>query len=153
MKNKYTGLKLLTAITAATVSLVTIGCSDRSNDKAADKIENAYETSKDAVADTWDGIKGYTYEKSDDFKDRAEAMSSDFDAKIEKLKADTADAKASASRSAAWEELKNSRADLDDKLEALGDASADTWESAKANVVAAAKRVEAAYDKAKADNS
>lgn len=150
MKNIYTEMKLLTA---ATVSLIAIGCSDRSRDKSADNIENAYLTSKDAVADTWSSIKGYTFEKSDDFKDRARAMSSDLDAKIERLKADTADAKASASRSTAWEELKNARADLDDKLEALGDASADTWESAKANVIAAANRVEAAYDKMKADMS
>ena len=105
------------------------------------------------MSNGWSDLKDYTFEKSSDFKDRAAAMSSDLDAKLEKLKADTADAKASASRSAAWEEVKSSRADLSDKLDALGNASADTWDSAKANVIAAAKRVEAAYEKLKADMS
>lgn len=51
------------------------------------------------------------------------------------------------------EALKSARADLAAKLKALGTASAATWDSAKAEVIAAAKRVEAAYDKAKADAS
>ena len=151
MKNQRP--KVLTAIVLSALALTAFGCSNSDRDPASDKVEHAYDKTKAAVSNGWSDLKDYTFEKSSDFKDRAAAMSSDLDAKLEKLKADTADAKASASRSAAWEEVKSSRADLSDKLDALGNASADTWDSAKANVIAAAKRVEAAYEKLKADMS
>jgi len=144
---------LLTSLTVAVLSVSLIACSKSTSEKVSDKASHAYETSKTAVVDTWHDVKAYSFEKSDDFKQRAEAISSDLDAKISKLKTEASEAKASASRSAVMDELKNSRADLSAKLAALGTATADTWESAKSNVITAAKRVEAAYDKARADAS
>jgi hypothetical protein len=49
------------------------------------------------------------------------------------------------------EELKNSQADYKQKLDALGNASAATWDSAKNNTIAAWNRLEAAYYKARAE--
>ena len=48
-------------------------------------------------------------------------------------------------------ELKNSEADYKEKLAALGTASADTWDSAKQNVILAWDRLEVSYRKARAD--
>ncbi len=80
-------------------------------------------------------------------------MTAKLDAEVSELQASYAADKASASRQAAMEELKNSRAELGEKLAALGSATADTWDSAKASVIAAWDRTEAAYKKAKADAS
>jgi hypothetical protein len=153
MNMKTTRKTLIASLMLAGIALVAVGCSKTGGEKAADKVGEAYEKTKTAVANSWSDLKDFTYDKSSDFQDRAKAMASDMDAKFEKLKADTADAKASASRSAAWEEVKNNRADLSEKVDALGDATADTWASAKANVIAAANKLEASYDKLKADRS
>ena len=61
------------------------------------------------------------------------------------------DAKASASRKAAMEELKKSEADYKTKVSALGDATEATWDSAKQNAIASWDRLQAAYYKARAD--
>jgi hypothetical protein len=49
------------------------------------------------------------------------------------------------------EELKNAEADYKEKLKALGNATADTWDVAKKNVMLAWDRLQAAYYKARAD--
>ena len=144
---------LLTTVTISTLALTLLGCSKNAQEKTTDKVAEVYETSKTAVVDTWNDVKDYTFEKQSDFSKRAEAIASDLDAKISKLKTEASEAKASASRSAAMDELTNSRANLSEKLSALGTATADTWASAKSNVITASKRVEAAYDKARADHS
>ena len=48
-------------------------------------------------------------------------------------------------------ELKASEIDYHEKLEALGKATSDTWESAKQKTIAAWDRMQAAYYKARAD--
>ena len=48
-------------------------------------------------------------------------------------------------------ELKSSEADYKQKLHAMGNATAATWDSAKQNVIAAWDRVQASYLKARAD--
>jgi len=143
----------LTVLALSVISLTLFGCSKSNTEKAGDKVTNAYEISKAAVANTWSDTKEFTFEKSQDFRDRADAISADADAKIEKVKAEYAEKKASASRSAAMKKLKNAQATLAEKTAALGNATADTWESAKADVIAAGKRVEAAYDDFVADKS
>ncbi len=135
------------------ISLAVLGCSKSTSENVGEKAASAYQTSKEAVVNTWNDAKDYTFEKSSDFKDRAEAMSSNADAKISKLKSEYAEKKASASRSAAMQELKSAQASLSEKIAALGSATAATWDSAKADVIAAGKRVEAAYDDMVADKS
>jgi hypothetical protein len=49
------------------------------------------------------------------------------------------------------EELKNSESNYNEKLAALGTATADTWDSAKQNVISAWDKLQAAYDKARAE--
>ena len=140
-------------LTLGLSALVLAGCSKSERAEAKADIKEVYQDTKVAVVDAWSDIKDYTFDKRSDFSDRTAAMAAKLDSEISKLKAEHADAKASASRSAAMEELKNSRADLSDKLDALGTATADTWGSAKANVISAYDRAEAAYKKAKADAS
>ena len=153
MKTKSIRTALITTFTLSALSLGMAGCNKSDRSKVADKTNDMYETSKAAVVDTWNDVKDYSFDKSNDFKQRAKAMSSDFDAKMSKLKANYSDAQASESRKAAWAKLKSDRADYEAKLDALGDATADTWESAKNNVVAAWDRMEADYNKAVADHT
>lgn len=148
MKNNTTILHTL-AVTA----LAVVGCSKSDRAVAKADVKDAYHDTKAAVADGWSDLKDFTYEKRSDFSLRTAALTAKLDADTASLKADYAGAKASASRSAAMDELKNSRADLDTKLAALGNATADTWASAKAEVIAAWERTEAAYKKARADAS
>lgn len=146
MKNKI-------LLTLSLSALVLAGCSKSDRNETQAGINDAYSDTKAVVADAWSDLKDYTFEKRSDFTIRTEAMTAKLDAQVSELQANYAADKASASRQAAMEELKNSRADLNDKLAALGNASADTWASAKAGVIAAWDRTEAAYKKAKADNS
>jgi hypothetical protein len=116
-----------------------------------EKSKEAYNSTKDALSNAWDSVKGATFEKRDEFAASAKAMSAEMDAKVSKVKADYSDAQASASRKAAMEELKNSEADYKAKVSALGDATAATWESAKQNTIAAWDKLQASYYKARAD--
>jgi len=153
MKTKSIRTALFATLTLSVLSLGIAGCDKSDRKQAADQANDMYETSKTAVVDTWNDVKGYSFDKSNDFKQRAKAMSSDFDARMSKLKAEYSDAQASESRKAAWAKLQSDRADYEAKLDALGDATADTWESAKNNVVAAWDRMEADYNKAVADHT
>jgi hypothetical protein len=69
---------------------------------------------------------------------------------VAQVRANFSEEKASASRKAAMQELKDSQANYQDKLKALATATADTWESAKQNVILAWERLQAAYYKARA---
>jgi hypothetical protein len=73
------------------------------------------------------------------------------DAQMSELHANYSEAKASASRKAAMAEIKDSEAAYKEKLGALGTATADTWDSAKQNVISAWDHLQASYYKARAD--
>ena len=126
-------------------------CSKSNRQKVSDSVADAYDNSKAAMANAWDRVKDYTFDKRDEFAAHARAMSSKLEAQVSELRAHYADEKASASRKAAMEELRNSEANYKAKVDALGDATAATWDSAKQDVVHAWDRLKAAYDKARAD--
>jgi hypothetical protein len=96
----------------------------------------------------WDKLKSATFDKRGDVEAQGKALAAEMEAQASKLRANYAEAKASMSRKTAMEELKNAEADYKQKLSALGAASADTWDSAKNNTIAAWDRLEAAYRKA-----
>lgn len=141
----------LPAVAVATSLLWAAGCSKNERESAGEKLEDAYAASASAVSDAWGDAKDFTLDKSAEFRRRAESITSDLDARIARLKADHAGAKASAKRKAAMDRVTDARAELGDKMAALGDATEATWDSAKAEVVAAVKKLEAAYDDAVAD--
>lgn len=140
-------------IVTLALSALAVGCSKSDRAEAKADLKEAYHDTKAAIAEGWSDLKDFTFEQRSDFTLRAKALSAKLDADMADMKADYASAQASASRQAAWKELKDSRADYDAKLSALGDATADTWASAKASVIAAWERTEAAYRKARADAS
>jgi hypothetical protein len=129
------------------------GCTKEEQDKVGATVKSAYEDSKVAVAKAWDNVKDYTFEKRDEFSARTNAITADMDVQISEVRANFADAIASASRKAAMEELKNAEADYKDKLTAVANATADTWESAKNNLILAWDRLQAAYYRARAELS
>ena len=153
MNTKLTSLRFATIalISTALAAGLSSGCSKKTQSDASAAVKGAYEDTKAAMGHAWDSVKSYTFDKKDDFTANAKALSAKMDAQVSEVRADVSDAKASASRKAAFEELKNAQADYKEKLSALGNATAATWESAKNNVIAAWDRLEAAYYKARAE--
>jgi len=151
MKNIPTQLISAASLAAALAALAFAGCSKSDRADATSSVKSAYTDSKDAVVDAWNDVKSYTFDKRDDFNARATAQMDKMKARTSELRANYSEAQASASRKAALEELKNSEADYKDKIDALGNATADTWDSAKENAVSAWDRLKSSYDKARAD--
>lgn len=141
---------LLTAVVGTCLSFIT-GCSREDRAEASAKTSNAVADTKEALANAWDKVRGTTYDKRDDFIANSKAVNARMDAQISELRANYSDAKASASRREAMAELKSSETDYHEKLDALGSASADTWDSAKRNVIASWDKLQASYYKARAD--
>lgn len=137
--------------TAFAAALAFTSCSKQERKDAGATVKDAYQDSKAAVVDAWGDVKSFTFEKRDDFSKSAKALSSKMDSQLSELRANYSEAKASASRKAAMQELKSSEADYKEKLGALGTATADTWDSAKRNVIASWDRLQASYYKARAD--
>ena len=132
-------------------ALAFAGCSKHDRNEAGDKVKDAYDDSKAAVANAWDNVKSYSFDKKNDFTANAKAVSSKMDSQVSELRANYSEASASASRKAAMAELKDSEADYKAKLDALGNATADTWDSAKQNVIASWDKLQASYYKARAN--
>ncbi|MGO9243531.1 MAG: hypothetical protein ACLQDC_02020 [Verrucomicrobiia bacterium] len=137
---------------------MTTGCSKADNTSAnVEKVKNdAKEIAADvkaAAADSWDSIKDFTYEKRAEFSASIDRMSGQLDDKTREFRAKVAGAPDAASkdRESAIKEYDEARADLKSKLTDLGNATADTWADAKEKVAQAWKRVQAAYDKVKAN--
>lgn len=145
---RYVPVALLVAGLSA---LAFTGCSKKDRDDTGATIKEAYQDSKNAMSNAWNDIKSYGYDKRDDFNASAKAVTSKMDAQLSELRANYSEAQASASRKAAMAELKDSEADYKAKLNALGTASADTWDSAKQNVIASWDKLQASYYKARAN--
>lgn len=139
-------------IIATTAALVATGCTQQEQAEVRAKTRDALAETKATLSEAWTDLKAFTYEKKDEFSATAKSMTSRMDAKLSELRADYSESRASQSRKAAMDELKSSENDYRQKLDALGRATADTWESAKQNVVAAWDRLQASYEKAKASN-
>ena len=141
----------LAILSLTSVTVFFTGCSKKTRDDAGAAAQGAYNDTKAAMNNAWDSVKSYSFDKRDDFTAGAKALSAKMDAQLSEVRAEYSDAKASASRKAAMAELKSAEADYKEKLAALGNATAATWESAKANVIAAWDRLQAAYYKTKAE--
>ena len=136
------------ALAAGVILAVVPGCSKEERVDAGAKAREIYSDSKAALSRGWDKVKSATFDKRGDVEAQGKALAAEMDAQASKLRANYSDAKASMSRKTAMEEFKNAEADYKQKLSALGTASADTWDSAKNNTIAAWDRLEAAYRKA-----
>jgi hypothetical protein len=145
-------LRFTTLLVASAALLSFTGCSKNEPEPIADKAKDAYEETKDAVAQGYQDFKAYTFEKRTDLERELKARRASIEANISDLNADYSEANASASRKAAMSELKDADADYKQKLSALGDATADTWNAARDRASAAWDRLQAAYQKARASN-
>ena len=146
-----TRIIFLTSLSAGLIVFGLSGCTKEERHDTGAKVKDAYADSKVAMANAWDDVKSFSFEKSNDFTMSAKALTSKMEAQMSELRANYSDAKASASRKAAMAELKNSEADYKEKVGALGHATADTWDSAKKNVIASWDKLQANYYKARAD--
>lgn len=159
MKNKI--LSLLPLALGCTV-LIVAGCNkaDRADAKSTLKeashdtkvaVQNAAQATKDTMSNAWADAKDFTFEKRDSFSAKSKELSARMDVELSELRANYAEDKASASRKAAMEDLKNSEADYKAKLAALGTATGDTWDAARNNAVLAWDKLQLAYRKARAE--
>ncbi|MBI4624791.1 MAG: hypothetical protein HY736_16440 [Verrucomicrobia bacterium] len=126
-------------------------CSKQEQQKVSTAVKDTYEDSKEAMAKAWNNVKDHTFDKRDDFSANAKALAARMDVQLSEVRANYSEAKASASRKSAMEELKNSEADYKEKSKALGNATAATWDSGKKNVLLSWDRLQSAYYKARAD--
>jgi hypothetical protein len=140
-----------TLLAAGLAALAFTACSKESRDDIADKSKEAYADSKAAVAQGWDDVKSYTYDKRSDFALSVKAQQADFEAGVSKLRSEYSEAQASASRKAAMAELKDDEANFKTKASALGNATAATWDAARDDVVHAWDKLQASYAKARAN--
>ena len=127
------------------------GCNKSDRADVSAKTGEMVADTKAALGHGWDNVKSFTFEKRDDFRSNAKALTSKMDAQTSDLRANYSEAKASDSRKAAMAELKDSETAYKEKLAALGTATADTWDSAKQNVISSWDHLEASYYKARAD--
>lgn len=140
-----------TVIACSLLALGTSSCAKKDRAAASSTAHEAVADSKAAISNAWDDVKAFSFEKRTDFHNSAKALTSKMDSEISELRTNYSEAKASASRKLAMEELKSSEIDYRTKLNALGNATAATWDSAKQNVILAWDKTQAAYYKAKAD--
>ena len=136
---------------AGMFALLFPACSKQDRSTVSAKTSEAVSDTKNAIGNAWDSVKSHTWEKRDDFSANAKAIGSRFDAQMSELHANYSEAKASASRKAAMADLKSSEADYKEKVNALGSATAATWDSGKQNVIASWDRLQASYYKARAN--
>jgi hypothetical protein len=136
---------------AAVIGFTFAACSKQDRATVTTSTKEVVSDTKDMFNNAWDSVKSHTWEKRSDFTANAKVLSSKMEANLSDLHANYSEAKASASRKAAMAELKNSDSDYRQKVDALGTATADTWDSAKQNVIASWDRLQASYRKARAD--
>ena len=151
---KTTAVRTFSVVALLTAGVSTFGLTGCNKSDRADvsaKTGEMVADTKEAFSHGWDNVKSFTFEKRDDFRANANAMTSKMDAQMSELRANYSEAKASASRKAAMAEIKDSESAYKEKVEALGAATAATWDSAKQNVISAWDRLQASYYKARAD--
>jgi hypothetical protein len=148
MKAPFHCFSSVAAIATGLLLVLVTGCTREERVDAGAKAREMVADSKAALSRGWDKVKSATFDRRGDVEAHGKALAAELEAQASKLRANYSEAKASMSRKAAMEEFKNAEADYKQKLAALGGASADTWESAKNNTIAAWDRLEAAYRKA-----
>ena len=142
-------MKTIYLATVMSFALALAGCNKQERADATAKVKEAAHETQVAISDAWNDAKEFTFARRDDFNAKAKYLSAQTEVQLSELRANYAEAQASASRKAAMEELKNSEADYKAKLDALGHATADTWDEAKNNVILAWDKLQASYRKAR----
>lgn len=150
MKSHRPLLLALSLLTPAALVL-SGGCAKSTDTKVADAVQDAKVAVKDAAIDikdgavsTWNRIKDYTFDKKADFASGIDSATKKMDETLADLKAKaTAD---TPEKTKARQEYDEARAELKAKLADLGNATADTWADAKAQVSKAWDKVQASYD-------
>ena len=145
-------LPFFAALSAAAILLSGCAKTDTVQSVAQDTAATAKDVAADvktAAVDSWDSLKGYTYEKREDFAAGLDRMSDKKDAELRAMNARLAglpDETAKA-RDHAVKDYNEARASLKTHLAEVRASSADTWADAKEKTNQAWQRVQATYDK------
>jgi hypothetical protein len=102
-----------------------------------------------SVTDSWDRMKDFTYDRRADLAAGIDRLAKDTDRKVDmyRPKAAGTSENLQADRDSAMKGYDDARADLKAKRADLDNATADTWESAKAKSGQSWQNTKAAYDK------
>src|SRR5690606_29249782 len=100
-------MKALSLIASSLAALAfLVGCTQEDRTRASSTVQDGYQEAKAAVTDAWNDTKEYTFEKKNEFSAAARSMGSRMESEISELRANYSEAKASASRKAAMDELR-----------------------------------------------
>jgi dsDNA-specific endonuclease/ATPase MutS2 len=137
-------------VASGVVLLSMSACSKGDRDTISGEAKDAYKDASAKVSEGWEKLKSFTYEQRDSFVDEFNSKQEQAEAELSKLKAEYSESKASASRKAAMEDVKSSDVKFKEKLSAIGRASADTWDAARDDVIAAWDELQASIARARA---
>ena len=98
-------------------------------------------------------LKGYTFEQRAEFSLFVKQLGTQSDAAIAELNAGYTEMMATPARRAAMEALRRAAADFKDKTSALDNASAETWETIKSNLVTSWVNLQSALAKAREEKA
>jgi hypothetical protein len=120
--------------------------------RAADNTQDAMRRAGNAIENGWNDLRDVDFDRRNDFTQHAQSMKSRTEAQIAEIRSEASEANATASRKAAWEQVKSDQASFDQKMNALGRATKDTWRSAKNETIEAWEKLEASIRKARAND-
>ncbi len=138
---KITPSFLLIAALSPTTLLFSACFQKDSAESVVQETKEVAAEAKQIAADSWEQIKGYTFEQRDEFAASMDRMGTALEAKLEKVPAATAPA-----REATVTEFKAARAALKVQLAAARTSTSETWAHTKAETAAAWQRVQTAFN-------
>lgn len=143
MKTNKNPLFLTAGIAALSATVLFTACSRDAGDTPAttastteSEIKSGMNAATTAMADTWDDVKDYTYERRSEFATKANVYAEQLDRRVQ-----TAGKEASSDLAEARDELRAAANDV-------SNATADTWDATKDRVARAWTRAQSAYQAA-----
>jgi hypothetical protein len=116
-------------------------------DRLAQSARETAEQARDSFSRAWDNVKDATYDQRTQAQTSLNQLAISVDAKVSELQA--RGAAATETTKAKWNDglakLRSARTDLEGEIRDLGDATAESWEGAKAEVARAWERVRKAF--------
>lgn len=154
MKNTWRFLSLLplAALIAGCGQSSSSDESDTSDSSSwTDTAKSQYDKVKAGAVADWNDLKSFSADKKDEFMQSVKAGQADLDKQISSLKqeGDKLSGLAKTQYSAAVTQLDSASKTMDQKIKAAGDATADGWDDARNEVIAAWTSLKTSLDTVK----
>ncbi|HUF36697.1 MAG TPA: hypothetical protein VMN37_12150 [Gemmatimonadales bacterium] len=137
-------MRVIAHLAAGALVMSVVACGDRREDsnaeRAADDIESAAAEAGEEVRETGRDLRGYTYDRRDEFRGEVRRQAEEIDAEIAELGRDTRGAAGTVSEQA-MDGIRSARAELSRRLDRVDDAAEDNWAEARSGVEDALTRL------------